>query len=59
MLIKETLERLKRNETGTSAIEYGLIAALVFLVIVAAINVVSDNTSNMFNNISNAVTDNS
>jgi len=56
---KEALKRLKRDDTGSSAIEYGLIAALIFLVVVAAINAVSDNTSNMFNNISNAVTKNS
>ncbi|NQU61955.1 MAG: Flp family type IVb pilin [Rhodospirillales bacterium] len=58
MFNKDHFERLKREETGASAIEYGLIAALVFLVIVAAVNLLSGKTSNMFNNVSNAVIEN-
>ena len=44
---------LKREETGATGIEYALIAALIFLVIVSAVNLLSSNLEMTFNEISN------
>ena len=46
---------LKREETGATGIEYALIAALIFLVIVSAVNLLSSGLENTFNDISNHV----
>ncbi len=46
---------LKREETGATAIEYALIAGLIFLVIVSAVNLLSSDLENTFNDISNNV----
>ncbi len=43
------------DQTGATAIEYGLIAALIFLVIVSAVNLLSSETTNMYNKISSNV----
>jgi pilus assembly protein Flp/PilA len=40
------------NESGATAIEYGLIASLIALVIISAVSVVGNNLSNTFNKIS-------
>ena len=56
--MRKLIKWLKTDEAGTSAIEYALIATLIFLVIVSAIGVLSTNTTNMYNKISNAVDQN-
>ena len=56
--MRKLVEWLKTDEAGASAIEYALIATLIFLVIVSAIGVLSTNTTNMYNKISNAVDQN-
>ena len=43
------------NEEGSTAIEYGLIAALVCAVIIAGITNVGDNTENMYNTVTDAI----
>ncbi len=53
--MRKLVNLLKTDEAGASAIEYALIATLIFLVIVSAIGVLSTNTTNMYNKISNAV----
>lgn len=58
MTLRKTLARLKRDENAATAIEYALIAALIFVVIVSAINLLSKDMSDMYNEISNAVTSN-
>ncbi len=40
-----------KNEDGATAIEYGLIAALIAVVIIAAVTLVGDDLSNMFNQV--------
>ena len=47
-----------KNENGATAIEYGLIASLIFLAIVVAVGLLSDEMIDMYNTISNAVTAN-
>ena len=49
------LRRFIQDDRGATAIEYGLIAALVFLGCVAAIGNYGQSMSDMFNKIRNAV----
>ena len=46
-----TLMALKRDEKGVTALEYGLIAALITAVIVTAVNTLESNLSATFTNI--------
>lgn len=50
------LKALKRDEKGATAIEYGLILALVFLAIVIAVTNFASRTNAMWYNVSNKVT---
>ncbi len=45
------LSRLVRDESGATAIEYGLIAALISVVIIAAITTVGTSLSTVFSTI--------
>jgi pilus assembly protein Flp/PilA len=47
--------RMLRNEDGATAIEYGLIAALIAVVIIGAVAVVGTSLSTTFTNVSNAL----
>jgi len=47
--------RLLRDETGATAIEYGLIAALIAVVIIGAVTVVGTSLSSTFTSVSNAL----
>lgn len=47
-----------KNENGATAIEYGLIASLIFLAIVVAVGLLSGEMIEMYNTISDAVTAN-
>lgn len=55
----EFLKKLLANENGATAIEYGLIAALIFLAAMTAIVNVGNTTVGMWNHVSNEVQDNS
>ena len=46
---------LWRDEGGATAIEYGLIAALIAVIIIAAITLVGTDLSNMFNQVANNI----
>ena len=50
-----TLDRFFRNEDGATAIEYGLIASLIAIVIVTAVTTVGTNLSTVFNNVATAL----
>jgi pilus assembly protein Flp/PilA len=43
--------RFARNQSGATAIEYGLIAGLIAVVIIAAVTLVGTDVSNVFNTI--------
>jgi len=43
------------NESGATAIEYGLIASMIFLAIVGGVRGTAGKTTNMFNTIQNNV----
>ncbi len=47
-----TLVALKRDEKGVTALEYGLIAALIAVVIITAVSTLGTNLSGTFNGIS-------
>jgi pilus assembly protein Flp/PilA len=47
--------RLLRDENGATAIEYGLIAALIAVVIIGAVTVVGTSLSSTFNSVANAL----
>ena len=49
------LHRFLKDERGATAIEYGLIAALMFLAVVAVISQVADSNTEMYQNISDTV----
>jgi pilus assembly protein Flp/PilA len=49
------MTRFARDESGATAVEYGLIVSLIFLVIVTSVSVFGNKTSGMFNFISNTI----
>lgn len=51
--MKSFLKKLAQDATGTSAVEYGIILAMVFLAIVTAIRGVSTENNNIWTNFSN------
>lgn len=57
--MKKWLGRIAHDERGATAVEYGLIASLVVLGMLAALTNVANSTTGMWNNVSDNVTDNS
>lgn len=55
MIRPHQFQRFLRDEGGSTAIEYCLIAALIFLAVVSAVNTYAENTSTMYNEITDAV----
>ena len=50
-------KRFLTDESGATAIEYGLIAGLIFLAIVSAIHYYTESIGEMYGEIDTAVTD--
>jgi pilus assembly protein Flp/PilA len=50
-----SLQRFLRDERGATAIEYGLIAGLIFLAILTGVNLFAANANTMFGTISSTV----
>ena len=48
------LNRFAKDESGATAIEYGLIAALIAVVIITAVTTVGTNLKTTFNKVGNA-----
>jgi pilus assembly protein Flp/PilA len=46
---------IRLDKRGVTAMEYGLIAALVAVVIIAAVTTIGQNLSSVFNNIAGAI----
>lgn len=53
--MKKMIGKLTRNEDGATAIEYGLIAALIAVVLIGSLQTLGNNSKNSFTKISNAV----
>lgn len=47
-IIPDEISRCRRNEAGATSIEYGLIAALVCVVIVGSVTILGSNTKALF-----------
>jgi pilus assembly protein Flp/PilA len=47
--------RFVRDESGATAIEYGLIAALIAVVIITAVTTVGTNLTGTFNTVANSL----
>ena len=47
------IKKLFKNEEGATAIEYGLIAALIAVAAITAMSALGDNLSNTFNDVNN------
>ena len=53
--LSEKIRKLAADVSGATAIEYGLIAALVGVVLIGALTLLGPQLSNLFNNITNAL----
>lgn len=49
------IARFARSESGATAIEYGLIVALIAVVIIGAVSVLGTNLSSTFSNVSGSL----
>ena len=54
-LIATGLGRLRRDESGATAVEYGLIVAFIFLAIVGGLSLFATNENTMYTKISNSI----
>jgi pilus assembly protein Flp/PilA len=50
--VKKLIARLRANETGATAIEYGLIATLIALVLVGSLTTMGSRLNTTFTNVS-------
>ena len=53
--MRNLITKLLRDESGVAAIEYGLIAALIAVVIIGAVTAVGTKLSSTFQSVSNAL----
>ena len=53
--MQNLIQRFVKDESGATAIEYGLIAALISVAIIGAATTLGKNISNTFGNIANNV----
>jgi pilus assembly protein Flp/PilA len=55
--MKNLFNRFAKDESGATAIEYGLIAALISVVIITVLTLIGTNLRDKFNNIATALGD--
>ena len=53
--MRKTILAFRKNESGATAIEYGLIAALIAVVIITGVTAVGTNLSTTFNSLSTSL----
>jgi len=53
--MRQMIARFLKDEEGATAIEYGLIAALISIAAIAAMTNVGNNLKNIFNTVSNSL----
>ena len=51
----KSIQNFLRDEEGASAVEYGLLAALIAAAIIAAVALLGTNISNTFNKIASSI----
>lgn len=51
------IRKLKKDESGATAIEYGLIAALIAVAAIGAFGAVGDNLTGVFNDVATELDD--
>ncbi len=54
--MRNVLSRLLRDESGATAVEYGLIAALIIVICIAAITVIGTQLNKTFGSVGSALT---
>lgn len=54
-MLRRFLSRFRRDDSGATAIEYGLILALMFLVIIGALQAFGDSADGLFQRAMNAL----
>ena len=55
-MLRRFVEKFVRDESGATAIEYGLIAAGIAVAIIAAVGLLGDSLANMFGDIGDELT---
>ena len=55
-LVAFAQDRLKKDEKGATAVEYGLMVGLIAVVIITAVTLLGDNLAVMFDDIANELT---
>ena len=53
--MRKFISSFRSDESGTTAIEYGLIAALIAVVIITAVKLVGTNLTTTFNSVANGL----
>ena len=56
MQVIKFIEQFAQDEEGVTAIEYGLIAALIAVVIIGAVTLIGGNLNNVFKAVSDKLT---
>jgi pilus assembly protein Flp/PilA len=51
----EKIRKLFKDESGASAVEYGLLVALIAVVIIGAVSLLGNNLSTTFNNVAGKI----
>ncbi len=52
----DNLKKIRKDESGATAIEYGLIAALVSVAAIGALTAMGGSLNTMYQSVSNAIT---
>jgi pilus assembly protein Flp/PilA len=55
-ILLETMIRNRRDERGATAVEYGLMVALIAVVIIVAVGLLGTNLNGIFNKVATSVT---
>lgn len=53
--VTEALRRFRREQSGATAVEYAIIATLIFLALTSALSVYGHTTGGLYSNLSNQV----
>jgi pilus assembly protein Flp/PilA len=54
-LVTALTQRLDRGDRGATAVEYGLMVALIAAVIIGAVTLIGTNLNNLFNTVAGAL----